>query len=248
LTIMNRKSVAAAIAATSMLAGFTGASLAQAPAGGVPAQTAAYAPNNAPPPNAADAAPAADASSSVPTHSVLRITSVEIIRSAHAPYLDIVRARGLASSMGWEEAELVPLSRSDAPDGILHLVLVARPPEAATQATGFEAIEAVFPLGSGHPFKGVNVHGATNAVVVESLPGYAESAAVADDCGKCVGKIFVPKGGAAPAGGDVVREEQLPPATRIVRPTDGVMGVEANPNRLTLILNKEDRIVNAVWD
>ena len=42
---------------------------------------------------------------------MLRISNVEIIRSAHAPYLDIIRVRGLASSSGWEEAELVPLTR-----------------------------------------------------------------------------------------------------------------------------------------
>jgi hypothetical protein len=35
---------------------------------------------------------------------VLRITSVEVIRSSHGPTLDIIRVRGLASSRGWEEA------------------------------------------------------------------------------------------------------------------------------------------------
>ena len=62
---------------------------------------------------------------------VLRITSVEVIRSTHGPTLDIIRVRGLASSSGWEEAELVPLTRGTPVDGMLELVLVARAPSEA---------------------------------------------------------------------------------------------------------------------
>src|SRR5580658_4939337 len=50
---------------------------------------------------------------------VLHIKSVEIIRSAHAPIIDIIRVRGVASTEGWEEAELIPLSRGIPADGIL---------------------------------------------------------------------------------------------------------------------------------
>lgn len=182
-------------------------------------------------------------------HAVLRITSVEIMRSAHAPYLDIIRARGLASSSGWEEAELVPLTRGVPADGMLQLILVARPPEVAADATGYEPVEAIFPLETDHPFKGVNVHGASNAVTVASLPGYTEGKSVSDDCGKCVGKTLVPKGSGTPASrSDVLREEQLPPETRIVRPAEGMPGTVSNPNRLTLILDKDSRIVTAVWE
>jgi hypothetical protein len=46
----------------------------------------------------------------------------------------------------------------------------------------------------------------------------------------------------------VVREEQLPAATRIVRPSEGISSADSNPNRLTLILNKEGKITAAVWD
>src|SRR5271170_3929516 len=42
---------------------------------------------------------------------VLHITSVEVIRSTHMPVLDVVRVRGLTSTSGWEEAELIPLTR-----------------------------------------------------------------------------------------------------------------------------------------
>ncbi len=184
------------------------------------------------------------------TVALLRVTSVEIMRSAHAPVLDIIRVRGLASSAGWEEAELVPLTRGVPPDGILRLILVARPPETAADATGYETLEAIFPLETDHPFKGVSVHAATNAVSVAPLPGYAESRGSLQDCGKCVGKILVPKGAAAasPGSTDAVREDQLPPDARVVRHADGVAGSGSNPNRLTLILDQDSRIVTAVWE
>jgi hypothetical protein len=182
---------------------------------------------------------------------VLHIKSVEIIRSAHPPVLDIIRVRGVASSPGWEEAELVPLSRGIPADGMLELIMIARAPQDAADAKGFEEVEAIFPLETNHPFKGVNVHGASDSVSVTQLPGYAEGKAPAEDCSKCVGKTFVAKGASAPAGksaSELVREEQLPAATRIVRPTEGISSADSNPNRLTLILNKEGKITAAVWD
>ena len=182
---------------------------------------------------------------------VLRITSIEVIRSSHGPALDIIRVRGLASSSGWEEAELVPLTRGAPLDGMLELVLVAQAPAEAREATGFEAIEAIFPLETGHPFKGVNVHSASDSVTLTQLPGYAEGKAAGEDCAKCVGKMFVAKGAAAPAGksaAEVVKEEQLPPNTRVIKHSDGIPTADSNPNRLTLVLNKEGRITTAIWD
>jgi hypothetical protein len=182
---------------------------------------------------------------------VLHIKSVEIIRSAHPPVLDIIRVRGVASSAGWEEAELVPLSRGIPADGMLELIMIARAPQDAADAKGFEEVEAIFPLETNHPFKGVNVHGASDSVSVTQLPGYAEGKATGEDCSKCVGKTFVAKGASAPAGksaSELVREEQLPAATRVVRPTEGISSADSNPNRLTLILNKEGKITAAVWD
>jgi hypothetical protein len=182
---------------------------------------------------------------------VLHIKSVEIIRSAHAPIIDIIRVRGVASTEGWEEAELIPLSRGIPADGSLELIMVARAPAEAAEAKGFEEVEAIFPLEPNHPFKGVNVHGASDSVSVTQLPGYAEGKASAEDCSKCVGKTFVAKGAATPAGkspSDLVREEQLPAATRIVRPSEGIPSADSNPNRLTLILNKEGKVTAAVWD
>jgi hypothetical protein len=182
---------------------------------------------------------------------VLHIKSVEILRSAHPPVLDIIRVRGVASSPGWEEAELIPLSRGIPTDGMLELIMVARAPGDAADAKGFEEVEAIFPLETNHPFKGVNVHSASDSVSLTQLPGYAEGKALPEDCSKCVGKTFVAKGASAPAGksaGELVREEQLPAATRIVRPSEGIPNADSNPNRLTLILNKEGRITAAVWD
>jgi hypothetical protein len=215
--------------------------MAQQASGPGPAERTGMPPQEVPPVNGT--------SNDSPTHSVLRIMSVEIIRSSHTPYLDIIRARGFASTKGWEEAELVPLTRGVPSDGMLQLILVARPPETASDATGYEPVEAIFPLETDHPFKGVNVHAATNAISVTALPGYAEAKAMADDCGACVGKVLVPKGSTGASGRtDAIREEQLPPDTRIVRPADGMKEADSNPNRLTLILDKDNRIVTAVWE
>jgi len=129
--------------------------------------------------------------------------------------------------------------------------MIARAPQDAADAKGFEEVEAIFPLETNHPFKGVNVHSASDSVSVTQLPGYAEGKTPAEDCSKCVGKTFVAKGASAPAGkpaSELVREEQLPAATRIVRPTEGISSADSNPNRLTLILNKDGKITAAVWD
>jgi hypothetical protein len=182
---------------------------------------------------------------------VLRVISVEVLRSTHGPTLDIIRVRGLASTSGWEEAELVPLTRGRPADGILELVLVARAPNEAMEATGFEAIEAIFPLDASHPFKGVSVHSASDSITLNELPGYAEGKPAGEDCSKCVGKIFVPKGAAAPAGksaSELVKEEQLPASTRVIRHSDGIPNAESNPNRLTIVLAKDGTISTAIWD
>lgn len=182
---------------------------------------------------------------------VLRVLSVEVIRSTHGTPLDIVRVRGLASSEGWEEAELVPLTRGIPKDGMLELIFVARAPAGAMEATGFEPIEAIFPIEASHPFKGVNVHGAVESVTLTQLPGYAEGKGPGEDCSKCVGKMFVAKGAAMPAGksaAEVVKEEQLPPLSRVIKHSDGIPSAESNPNRLTLVLSRDGTIASAIWD
>jgi len=182
---------------------------------------------------------------------VLRVTSVEVIRSTHGSVLDIVRVRGLASTEGWEEGELVPLTRGTPKDGMLELVFVARAPAEAMEATGFEPIEAIFPIESSHPFKGVNVHSASESVTLAQLPGYVEGKGGGEDCSKCVGKTFVAKGASMPSGksaADVVKEEQLPPMSRVIKHSDGIPSAESNPNRLTLVLSRDGTITSAIWD
>jgi hypothetical protein len=182
---------------------------------------------------------------------VLRVTSVEVMRSTHGSVLDIVRVRGLASTEGWEEGELVPLTRGTPKDGMLELVFVARAPAEAMEATGFEPIEAIFPIESSHPFKGVNVHSASESVTLTQLPGYVEGKGGGEDCSKCVGKVFVAKGASLPSGksaADVVKEEQLPPMSRVIKHSDGIPSAESNPNRLTLVLSRDGTITSAIWD
>jgi hypothetical protein len=182
---------------------------------------------------------------------VLRIVSVEVLRSSHGTPLDIIRVRGLASTPGWEEGELVPLTRGTPKDGILELIFVARAPSEAVEAVGFEPIEAIFPIEASHPYKGINVHSASDSVSLSQLPGYAEGKAGGEDCSKCVGKVFVPKGAVAPAGksaAEVVKEEQLPPISRVIRHSDGIPSADSNPNRLTIVVSKDGTIASAIWD
>jgi hypothetical protein len=182
---------------------------------------------------------------------VLQVTSVEVIRSAHGPTLDIIRARGLTGTDGWDQGELVPLTSGPSPDGILDLIFVARAPADAMEATGFAPIEAIFPIEPGHPFTGVRVHGASGPVTLKTLPGYAETAPVQNDCSKCVGKYFVAKGNAVPSGKDdasVIKEEQLPATLRIIKLSEGMVKQDSDPNRLTLVIGDDGRIVTAVWD
>ena len=84
-----------------------------------------------------------------------------------------------------------------------------------------------------------------------ACPGYTESKSAGEDCDKCVGKAFVAKGGSAPAGhsaAEVVHEERIGAPVRVIRPSDGIASAESNPNRLTLILNKDGKITTAVWE
>lgn len=238
------KSMVYAITAAGLLFGFGGAALG---AGSTPAQTSGFAQAQDKTTNSS----ANNADSPETQAAVFHVTSVEVMRSTHGPALDIIRVRGLTSTRGWEEAELIPLTRGKPSDGILELVLVARAPSEAMEATGFEAIEAIFPLDASHPFKGVSVHSASDSITLHELPGYAEGKPIGEDCSKCVGKIFVPKGAAAPAGksaSELVKEEQLPPLTRVIHHSDGIPNAESNPNRLTLVLATDGTISTAIWD
>lgn len=184
------------------------------------------------------------------TAPVFWVSSVEVMRSTHAPQLDVIRVRGLASTEGWESAQLVPLTRGIPADGILDLALVAEAPQDTFAPTAYPEIEAIFTIEPGHPFKGVRVHGAANRVALNTFPGYAVSATAPKDCMDCQGKIFVPKGQSVPtnAKAGFVREEDLPRNLRVIREGDGLGSFESNPNRMTILLNEQSQIITALWN
>jgi hypothetical protein len=181
---------------------------------------------------------------------VLAVTAVEVLRGSQSPTSDVVRVRGIGGTKGWSNAALFPITQGTPSDGILDLVLVATPPsDHAPQ--GFDQIEAILPVDTGHPYKGVRVRSANNAVTVKTLPGSAQAKGPSEDCSKCVGKHFVAKGAAAPGGvavGDIVKQDDLPANVRIIRPTDGIGDMQSDPNRLTLVIGDDGKIVDAAWD
>lgn len=178
---------------------------------------------------------------------VLYVTGVEVLRTSSQPRLDIVRVTGLASSEGWNSPQLVPSYAGKPADGILDLQLIATPPRLSQSAEGFVPIDAVFPFQEGQPFNGIRVRGSENAIVVRQIPGNGTANVNVDDCHDCVGKKLAPTG-AAPSGGNSVRQEDLPKLLRVIRPADGVRGTRINPNRLNLVLGDDDTIVAAFWE
>ncbi len=235
-----------------ILASAVVAALAAAPA---LAQSQASAPPPGRGPGAGAQIPGAPAGAMVPESSekswpILAITAVEILRSSKGAPVDYVRVSGLASSGAWTSPQLVPLSRGTPADGILDMILLAVPPADYVKAEGYMPMDTILPIAKDHPYKGIRIRAATNALTLKALPGSAEVRGP-EDCGKCVGKYFVAKGASAPAGvaaGDQIKEEALPPLLRVIKPTDGIPVLDPNPNRLTLVLAEDGRIADAVWD
>jgi hypothetical protein len=171
--------------------------------------------------------------------------------------LEILRVRGWVTSDGWGEPHLLPITQGEPLDGVLDLIFQARAPGGAAPLGPFMMVEAILPIENGHPYKAVRVRGSTNAVTLKTLPGYveapgyAEAAPPKEDCAKCMGKYFVAKGANPPAGvaaDQIVREADLPWPLRVIKPTDGVANYAYDPNRLTLVLSEDGRIVDAAWD
>jgi hypothetical protein len=188
-----------------------------------------------------------EAAESVP---VLAVTSLEILHSTHTPDLAVIAARGLTTTDGWQNGTLVPLTSGTPADGVLDLVFVAQAPADASAPGSYGPIQAVLPVPE-MPFKAVRVRSATNTLTLKDVNGYVEAKGPTETCGPCVGKQFVAKGATAPAGvaaDDTVREEDLPANTRILKPTDGITDMRANPNRLTIVIGEDGRIVDAIWD
>jgi hypothetical protein len=181
---------------------------------------------------------------------ILAVTSVEILHSAHNPDMAVIAARGLTTTDGWQNGTLVPLTSGTPADGVLDLVFVAQAPDDASAPESYGPIQAVLPIPD-NPFKAVRVRSATNTLTLKDVNGYVEAKGPAETCGPCVGKQFVAKGATAPAGvadDDTVHEEDLPANSRILKPTDGITDMRSNPNRLTIVIGEDGRIVDAIWD
>ena len=206
-----------------------------------PSAEAAGASQVVPPAVASDAA-------TVPELPVLYVTSVEVMRTANEPRLDIVRATGVTSSAGWSEPQLVPTYAGKPSDGILDLQFIATIPEQSEDADGFSPIGALFPIEQGSPFKGVRVRASENAIEVKQTPGSGQATLDVDDCKDCLGKKFSAAAQAQQKQPGIVRQQDLPKTVRIIRPSDGIRGMEQNPNRLTLVLDDDDTIVEAFWE
>jgi hypothetical protein len=176
---------------------------------------------------------------------LLYVTSVEVVRTAADPKLDIIRVTGIAASSGWNNPQLVPFFYGKPADDVLDLQLIADSPEQSQKADGFVPVGAIFTLEAGHPFKGVRVRGSANAIELKAMPGSADAKIKASDGKDLIGKKYLEKG---PAGPGVVTADDLPRGYRTILPTHGVAGITHNPNRLDLILDDQNKIVMAFWE
>lgn len=178
---------------------------------------------------------------------VLAVTAVEVLRSALPGGMDIVRARGVVTSGEWDAPQLVPITRGPAADGVLDFVLVASAPVNGAQPGPFMPVDAILPIANGHPYKGIRVRGATNVVALKGMQGVVEVPAPKADCAQCIGKVFAFKGTAnAPA--DAIREESLPWKLRVIKVNEGIADFDVDPNRLSLMLGDDNKIVAALWE
>jgi hypothetical protein len=233
--------VIAAVVMQSALSGFAFAQGAQPAAPGAPTEGYAQ-------PGAEQGA-AGPAGASRPLElPVLYVTGIEVLRSAGDAKFDIIHVTGLASSPGWSSPQLVPFFYGKPADDIFDLQLIAGSPEQSQKPEGFVPISAMFTLDAGHPFKGVRVRAADNALELKQMPGVAKAEIKANDCKECIGKKFAEKGKAPAGTANVVREEDLPHGFRAIGPTHGVAGITHNPNRLNLVLDANSTIVMAFWE
>ena len=179
---------------------------------------------------------------------VLYVTGVEILETASDPKIDVVSVTGLVPSDGWTFPQLVPTYAGKPFDGVIDLQFIATAPVQSQLATGFVEVSAVFPLQPDPSLKGVRVRGAENAISVLQVPGSNRNAVQVNDCRDCLGKRFAPSGQAQAGEQGVVRQDDLPKALRVIRPSDGIRGMEQDPNRLTLITDEKGTIVEAFWE
>jgi len=179
------------------------------------------------------------------------MVSVELLRSRDGR--DIVLARGLVTSTGWTNPRLIPINQGAPIDGVLDLLFEGNAPKSPGHAPlgEFVEVDARLPIGHQHPYRAIRVRSAANALTLKTLPGYVEVKKLKNDCGKCVGKFYVAKGGTPPAGApadNIVKEEDILWEIRAIKPNQGIPNYTLNPNRLTLVLSEDGRISDAGWD
>jgi len=184
-----------------------------------------------------------------PAAPVLFITSIEVVQTTLDPKQAIIKVRGLTGSRGWSGPQLVPLFQGETPDGILDLQFIAQTPDQTQKAEGFVPIYAIFPLDPGDKLpKAIRVRGVGNVMLLTQLPGTIETTITKEDGSKAVGKTWAEKG-TAPAGDNVVREEDMPRNFRIIPPKKGVAGITHNMNRLNLVLGEDGKTITwAFWE
>jgi hypothetical protein len=206
-------------------------------------------PDQGEPPEAGAAMPAQQPQEQPATQlPILYVTSVEIMRSTLEPHLDIVRVRGLASSKGWGNPFLAPVFVGKPLDDILDLQFIASIPDQSQPADGFQEIGAIFELAPGHPYKGVRVRAAEDAIEVDQIPGAKSVDIKVNDCHECIGKKFVEHGH---GGAGTISRDDLPKGENMVRwipPNRGIRGITHDPNRLNLILGADNTIISAFWE
>jgi hypothetical protein len=242
---MTRSTLFASVSLVAALA--LGVAYAQTPpAGGQQAQPGAGAPGAQ---GAAPGYPGATPATEGPPWPIVFVASVELLRSKDGR--DIVLARGLVTSKGWSQPNLIPINQGAPIDGVLDLLFEAASPPSAAPLGEFMEIDALLPLGHQHPYKAIRVRSAANALTLKQLPGYAEVKKLKNDCSNCLGKYFVAKGGTPPTGvaaDNIVKEEDLLWEVRVIKPNQGIPSYTVNPNRLTLVLTEDGRISDAAWD
>src|SRR6202030_4640609 len=101
---------------------------------------------------------------------VLYVTGIEVLRATVDPKIDLIHVSGLVSSQGWSNPQLVPFFYGKPADDVFDLQLIASSPQQSQKPEGFVPISAMFTLDAGHPFKGVRVRAADNALAVKQMP------------------------------------------------------------------------------
>jgi hypothetical protein len=244
---MTRSTLFATVSLAAALAFGIASAQSPPPAG----QQAAPGAQGGPPPGGPGYGGPPDSGAEGPAWPIAFVVSVELLRSRDGR--DIVQARGLVTSKGWSKPRLIPINSGPPIDGVLDLLFSANaPPSPAPAPLGdFMEIDALLPISHQHPYKAIRVRSATKSLTLKQLPGYVEVRKLKNDCGKCIGKYFVAKGGTPPAGipaDNIVKEEDLLWEVRAIKPNEGIPDYTLNPNRLTLVLTEDGRISDAGWD